>query len=619
MLFRVLGSMQVEQPGDRPVEIRVDVQRRLLAVLLLNANRWVDANTLDAVLWPRGAHAAKGSIKTHVYQLRQLLPRAADGSPRINSRSSGYRLNLRRPELDAAVFEDLLLRAQSVRDAALAAELYRRALALWRGEPYEDLRDELGPLADAEVARLNGLVVAARDGLAGAVADLEREESTGTRPPELADDDTQRMPVIGGAVPPPEHGAHHAAEASPDAAPGPDGVGRPDPDRPQPWNDWRARRPPPKRRPTPRRRAARLFAGMAVLATVILLAVAALASGQSILRRVAGPPAPTPAQPAPEVAAAAPEPPRTPSPRRPIPGQPTAAQPPALLFGIGDRPDTARQSALVAGAPARMLTTWHNGPDDMPRYAGWRESMISQAYADGFAHHLVLADVSVAGPVDTALGQACGRPYSLSQQFLADAATLAQIFAGTTDSPPLFVSVFDGVQDYACTRGAILADQPTTAYYRALLGQYLAVREVFHQFAPNALVSLTWDAAMASYSDPAIGGGAAMFAHFADAMRLSDFVSIAAVGAGNAEHVRAAVDALGPYAPVMLAYYRPAPGPPAAVNQEVRAVLSDELLAEAAPDGLFAVSFLDGRALAAAPRAATFVLDVVRRHGRSPR
>jgi DNA-binding SARP family transcriptional activator len=659
VLFRVLGPMQVEGPSDEPVEAGADVQQRLLAVLLIRANMWVEAETLNAVLWPDGAPAsAKSKIKTYVYHLRQLLPRVADGSPRINSRSGGYRLNVRRPELDAAVFEDLILRAQSTKDKATAAELFRRALELWRGEPYGPLRFELGEFADAEVTRLTELLWVARYGLADALNALCKHDEVVALLRPLVEEDPQREPTWERLVATlytegrrdDALDAFHEARRALGTDPGlglrrlhecivaeddpaadetqqivtprsvpedspleqttgaaPSNVRYPPADDPQPWKEWRVQR--PTRR---RRRTVGVLIGLAVLAAVALLGIAAIALRDG---RLFG----TSDQAIPPTAETTGSQPLSVSPRRAIPGQPAAdaADRPVVLFGIGDRVDTARETALDRDIPARMLTTWNNGSEDLARYAGWRETVLARAYADGFAQHLVLADRSEPRPVDTKLGPACGRPYSLSEQFLADAVSLAETFAGTADSPPLFVSVFDGVQDFACTRGAILPDEQTTVYYRALLGQYFAVREIFHQLAPNALVSLSWDSAMAGHDEPAIGGGASMFVHFADAMRLSDFISISAVDSDNADHVRAAVQALGRYGPVMLAYYHPSP--PKAMDSDVHALLADEFLADATRDGLFAVSFGDDGVLDAAPRVSEFVVDVMRRHARPAR
>jgi hypothetical protein len=294
-----------------------------------------------------------------------------------------------------------------------------------------------------------------------------------------------------------------------------------------------------------------------------------------------------------------------------VPGQPVpSGATPSLLFGVGPAADTAAASALVEDTRTRLLSTRYHGHGDLAGVLDWRDSVVSPAYARGFALHLVLDDDSAAAAVDTAFGAGCGRPYPLSDDFLADVTQLAGTFGGTSDGPPLFVTVFDGVEAYACKPGAILADAPTTAYYRALLGRYLAVREIFHKLAPNALVGIGWHAIQASFDHPATGAGASMFTHFADAIRLSDFVGVSASSdKGNVDDVRTAVHALGGYAPVLLGYDAPAE----AADQDLHAMLTEDFLRDATRDGLFAF------VLGSDATTSEFIKDAIARFGRDAR
>ncbi|MCO1574205.1 hypothetical protein M8C13_00340 [Crossiella sp. SN42] len=51
--------------------------------------------------------------------------------------------------------------------------------------------------------------------------------------------------------------------------------------------------------------------------------------------------------------------------------------------------------------------------------------------------------------------------------------SLARIFAGRADGPPLYVTVFQEVNKFACMNGVYADEPPTTAYYRALMDRYL--------------------------------------------------------------------------------------------------------------------------------------------------
>ena len=702
MLFEVLGPMRVHGAGGQRVEVGAGSQRRLLAMLLLGANTWVDAATLEAAAWPDGPpDPAKGSVKTAVHHLRQLLPRGTDGSPRINSREGGHRLNVRPHELDAAVFADLVERAAAAPERAAAADRYRQALTLWRGDPYVDPYGEVlaepagtehepgqhGTLAgriDAEASRLAGLRWAARDGLVDALTGLGRHEEAvallrtllaeepgrepswerllaalhaadrrdealgayrearralGTEPgPRLrrlhqrildTDDPAAAQTLRISAVPllPPD------PLPSADAIPGaPSDARRPSADEPRPWVDWRVREP-----ERPHRRRA-LLATAAVLVVIGVLAAAAFALRDGRLLGSSdpaaagqpgdgqagsgGPSGPTgsaagPGTDAAETTGAAtvvppPSDANAVSGRRPIPGAPApGASPPRLLFGLGDQVDAARRSDLVAQAPARMLTTTYTGPDDLARLAARRDELIIQPYADGFALHLVLAATDAPTRVDTIYGPACGRPSPLREPFLDDMTKLAQTVAGGAASPPLFVTVFDGVQGFACNRRGFTADAATTAYFKALKDRYVLVREIFVRSAPNALVSLGWTGGQASSDDPAAGGGASMFQYFNEVLTWSDFQSFAAErGTGSPEQLASMVRALSRYGPVMLYRYGPV------ADRDLLALISEPRLAGLAGDGLFAISFAADAVPAATAATRQLLQDAVRRYGR---
>ena len=301
------------------------------------------------------------------------------------------------------------------------------------------------------------------------------------------------------------------------------------------------------------------------------------------------------------------------SPRRAIPGMPGPDAKPALLFGVGDQADATLRAGLVDETGTRLLSTrFAGGTDDVTSLALWRDSVVPQAYGSGYAMHLVIADSSADTTIETPNGPACGRPYALSSEFLADVELLATAFAGPADAPPLLVTVFEGVQGYACVKGAYREDAATEAYYQALSDQYLMAREAFHRIAPNALVSLGWDSGQASHDNPATGGGLSMIRHFAELIRWSDFATAsAAQPTGNVEHLRAAVRELGQYAPVLLSY-----GPSPAFGQDLPAMLADGVISELVGNGLFALTFYGDTATGA---AASQVADAIARYGRPAR
>jgi hypothetical protein len=291
---------------------------------------------------------------------------------------------------------------------------------------------------------------------------------------------------------------------------------------------------------------------------------------------------------------------------------------PRLLFGMGTEASDARRTALVAQAPVKMLSSWYNGPGDLSWMTGWRTGTVPKSYAAGYALHLIVWTNDTEGPVDTAYGPACGRGYPLSRRFTGDMKTLAQTFAGSRTGPPLYVTMFTELQTYPCQDNAWSPDTATTNYYRALQDQYRAAYHTFHQYAPNARVSLGWGGWQASYDDPGSGGGRSLFGHFDSVLRMSDFQSFQAMSTtGNIENIKAMVGLLGRYGPVMIAHFKPDNGAQATFDADVRTMFTVGFLAAQTRAGLFALSFMDNTNLAASATTFAFVKSAVKRYGRS--
>ena len=298
-------------------------------------------------------------------------------------------------------------------------------------------------------------------------------------------------------------------------------------------------------------------------------------------------------------------------------GPTPASTRPSLLFGIGPEADVARTSALARQAPVRLLTSGYNGPGDLSWMAGWRAVEVPRAYAAGYHLHLIVYTGDEEGPIATPHGQACGRRYPLSERFLDDMGRLARIFAGRAGGPRLYVSLFTEFQTYPCRDNAWDADPAANAYYRALKDRYRTTLAIFHQYAPNARVSLSWGGWQARWDDPVTGAGRSLFRRFADVLAASDFQSFQAMAnEGNTGDIRAMARILGAYGPVMLAHYKPDNGSGAVFEADLRAILTDRYLAEVTRHGLFAMSFMDGADLAASSDLLALARAGVRRYGR---
>jgi len=147
MEFRILGPLEAVD-GGRRVALAGRKQRALLAVLLLAPNRAQSVDRLIDAVWPAGPPtAAANALQYHVSQLRKAL---GDGGP-IVTQEPGYLIRIDPDQIDLFRFERLVADAEGA-DAARASRLLTEALALWRGEPLEDLADDA--TARAEIQRL---------------------------------------------------------------------------------------------------------------------------------------------------------------------------------------------------------------------------------------------------------------------------------------------------------------------------------------------------------------------------------------------------------------------------------------------------------------------------------
>jgi DNA-binding SARP family transcriptional activator len=155
--YGLLGPVEA-RVNDRAVPLTGARQRLVLAVLLLGANQLVPADRLIDELWgadlPQHPPAA---LRTQISRLRRALGPAGDG---LVTAGGGYRLSLRRDQLDAARFEDALAAATRATGKE-ALQILDRALGLWRGPALAEFADR--PFAQPEAVRLDELRVVARE------------------------------------------------------------------------------------------------------------------------------------------------------------------------------------------------------------------------------------------------------------------------------------------------------------------------------------------------------------------------------------------------------------------------------------------------------------------------
>lgn len=594
-MFAVLGPLSVIGPDGQVLTPPPGKRRRLLAALLRRRNDWVEIDVLAEALWDRAEYpsSVSGSIKTYVHQLRKALPPTADGQ-RLAGQGGAYRLTVQPGELDADIFESLVrLGADALArgEHAEAIRLQRRALELWRGDPDEDTTDPVtarhleeirwtarycladGLLAAGESAEAIAMLrtLLSEDPLreAGWERLITAQRAAGWQVDALASYEEARLVLLEkfGAEPGTQLQRIYRlllAETVDEAVPSP-----------------------PRRTAEPRPAVAAPTRRWATSVPAILVA--------GLLFLVGG-----------SSAASQREPAVAPPPSTPLP---------KIVFGLGPSAVAAGKSPLMS-AGIGMVTTWYHGPNQLAQFEGWRADLIPATYRSGRAMHLVVATWQDPTSIDTRFGRACGQPYPLSAEFLADMRRLARAFAGEATGPPLYVSMFHGLQKLSCANTGYLADRATTNYYLALRDRYFEVMKIMRSSAPNIRIALNWDGWTASYDQPDIGAGRSMFPYFVEAMRASDFQSFSAFETdGNAEHIRQMVKALGVHGPVLLAYYGPHEDPVDVYLDDLRKTFTPEALAQLVADGLFAFSFRDDDLLRANPPAMTLAAQVVRDYG----
>ncbi|GAA3776380.1 BTAD domain-containing putative transcriptional regulator [Streptomyces phyllanthi] len=131
--FGLLGPIEARVDG-RPVDMGHIRQRSVLAALLTEPNRPVPVDELvDRVWGDRVPQRGRETLYGYVSRLRQAL--RPTGEVRIVRRPGGYVLEADPATVDIHRFRDLVARARAAGDDQAAA-LMRRALELWRGEPF---------------------------------------------------------------------------------------------------------------------------------------------------------------------------------------------------------------------------------------------------------------------------------------------------------------------------------------------------------------------------------------------------------------------------------------------------------------------------------------------------
>ncbi|WP_395295059.1 BTAD domain-containing putative transcriptional regulator [Kitasatospora hibisci] len=136
MEFLVLGALEARRAGE-PVDVRGMRQQRLLALLLLNANRVVPVDVLVDELWEDPPLSARPQVHNAIRDLRRILSGAHEC--RLVTVDVGYRLVVPEGALDAHDFTSRVREARTAEREGRLPEtirLLQSAVDLWRGDAF---------------------------------------------------------------------------------------------------------------------------------------------------------------------------------------------------------------------------------------------------------------------------------------------------------------------------------------------------------------------------------------------------------------------------------------------------------------------------------------------------
>ncbi|ADJ42022.1 SARP family transcriptional regulator fused with ATPase domain [Amycolatopsis mediterranei S699] len=161
MRFGVLGAVAAWRPDGTQVAVGGPRSRTLLALLALDAGRFVPAERLIDGMY--GEHPPDGAANALQSQVSRLRTALKDLAP-VEFTAAGYRLAVAPDEVDVHCFERLTRAGRALLkngEHGRAAEVLGEALALWRGPAFTDLAD--APFAATQATRLEELRADAAD------------------------------------------------------------------------------------------------------------------------------------------------------------------------------------------------------------------------------------------------------------------------------------------------------------------------------------------------------------------------------------------------------------------------------------------------------------------------
>ncbi|GAA3694725.1 hypothetical protein GCM10022238_08780 [Gordonia hankookensis] len=139
--IRVLGPLSVTAADGTPIAMTARKHAELVTILTVERSACSPERIADALWRGKPPRSAAGTLQGYISRLRKQL--APTGSVRIDTEPAGYVLRCDGAATDLDVLDKLGQEGlQAIRsDPAVGADLLRRALDLWRGEPLAEIAD----------------------------------------------------------------------------------------------------------------------------------------------------------------------------------------------------------------------------------------------------------------------------------------------------------------------------------------------------------------------------------------------------------------------------------------------------------------------------------------------
>lgn len=293
---------------------------------------------------------------------------------------------------------------------------------------------------------------------------------------------------------------------------------------------------------------------------------------------------------------------------------PTFTQMPSnkLLFGIGSQAGPAMDFRIVKEAPVHMLTSWYNGTKDLEWMRVQQNDLIPRLYANKYIVHLITWTDLPEENIQTPHGPACGRPYPVSTQIVEDMKQLAEIYNGPG---PMYVSLFTEFQTFTCTDNNWIGNEN---YWNTLKDNFRKIKDIFHQYAPQSKVAISWGGWINRYDDKINQGGRSLFPYFADILMESDFTAFQTMESDtNIQDMLDMTRILAAYGkPVMLAHYKPSNGSSEVFDNDMKKLFTDDVMQQLTRNGLFAFSFMDDEMLNKSEESYNLVKTGIQKYGK---